>query len=325
MTVSSKLQKKPAVLRRKNIKNKTGKQSQAKQIIALDKGLTKLTKQNFARVRTSWKRDKISIIPTTLGDRIYICPIPYAACDPLNTAGVLNTWQDNMGGGTATGVPYSKRFVFGYPKSAVNSNLAYHTGGVLRYQLISTSNNFEQIGLYLIRPKKAMADQLTIDRKLKQRGTAAGMDRPGSESELHNDLDYVIHTGAGSLTANQTFFGSEINKKYWDVLYHKEIGFSHPGATGQASNVNAANASPLSNAIIRNGTIRIPAGGVLKNSSFMTTTGSQPSSSALEMGFLDQANEHSCYLVILQNGIPSGATNTILGGFIVNDYYKCVV
>jgi len=43
------------------------------------------------------------------------------------------------------------------------------------------------------------------------------------------------------------------------------------------------------------------------------------------MGFLDQANEQSCYLVILQNGIPAGAQNTILGGFIVNDYYKAVV
>ena len=309
-------------LRTKNIKRKTGAKSQAKQILALSKCCSKLTKQNFARVRTSWQRDKISLIPTTVGDRIYICPIPYAPCDPLGTGGVDPSWQDNMGGNLTA--PYLKRFVFGYPQSAINSNLIYHTGGVLRYQFIATMNTFEQIGVYLIKPKRALADQLLLDRKMKIQGSAAGQ-RPGSESDLHRDLDFVVHSGTGSLTALQTNFGSEINRKYWDVLYHKQIGFNHPFANGIAVNANANNASPLANAIVRNGTIRLPPGGVIKNASYEPQITQNPAASALEMGYLDQTNENSCYLVVIQNGLPVGAENTIIGGMIVNDYYKCVV
>lgn len=305
---------------KKYIKKRTGARAQSKQILSISNKLSKLTMQNFARIRTSWQRDKISMLPTTVGNRIYICPIPYSPCDPLGTGGTPNGWNDNMGGNTAG--PYAKKFIFGHPQSALNSNLAYHTGGILKYQFITTEPDFQQIGVYLIRPNKSMADQLVLDRKFKT-GTI-----PGSQCELTLDLDFIVHTGAGALTANQTYFGSEFNKKYWDVLYHRELGFTHPGAQGFAQNANPVNASPLNNAIIHNGTIKIPAGGVLKNSSIEPQQTQNPSASWTEMGYLDQINERSCYLVLIQNGVPStgppgGLTN--MGGFIVNDYYKAVV
>lgn len=320
MPLPPKAKARPKVLKRKNIRRRTGNKSQSKQIMALNRGLNALTRQNFARIRTCWQRDKIGIIPNTVGNRLYMCPLPYAPCDPLNTAGVTNTWNDNIGG-----VNFTKRLVFGYPQSAVDSNLGYHTGGILRYQFITTLAQFNELNLYVIKPKKKMADQLSIDRNFKSFGQGS---RPGINAELHQDIDYTVHSGAGTATVNATNFGSEINKKYWDVVAHKKLTFSHPNAVGFAANTNANNASPSNNAIVRTGSMKLPAGGLIRNSSYTTQTGSNPEVSAMEMGFLDQQNENTCFLVIIQNGIPDTSVQpaeTIMGGIIVNDYYKLVV
>jgi len=51
------LKKKPKVLKRKNIKRKTGAKSQAKQITALSSQLTKLTKTQYETIQTVWNRN----------------------------------------------------------------------------------------------------------------------------------------------------------------------------------------------------------------------------------------------------------------------------
>lgn len=301
---------------RRRKRKSTGARAQGRQIESLNTRLATLTKQNFARVRTSWMRNNLTIDPIILAGSPYICPIPYSPCDPLGTGGTANTWIDNLGPVSVQQSSYAKRFVFGHPQSALNSNCVYHTGGLLKYQFISTEPTFSKIGLYLIRPRKDMADQLSIDRKLKSNN--------GADAFLTRDLDFTSHTGAGTLTVNQTYFGSEINKKYWDVLHHRELSFGHPSATGFANNVSANNANPANNAIVKSGTIRLPAGGFLKNSSVLPQTVQNPAASAFEMQFLDQANEKSVSLVLIHNGVAAD-NQTIYGGWIVNDYYKAVV
>ena len=48
------------------------------------------------------------------------------------------------------------------------------------------------------------------------------------------------------------------------VHYKRSINFSHPGATNLVTNVNPANTNTRNNALIAEGTIRVPAGGVIR-------------------------------------------------------------
>lgn len=306
--------KKPAVL--KNVKRKTGAKAQAKQISALTSQVVKINKEQTENVRTSWYRQNLPIGNVILADP-YICPLPYVMCDPLGTSPVVGSqnWTDNV---TSASQPvFEKRMIFGYSDAAANSNKVYHTGGRLRYQIWTSEPSFTKLGLYLIRPKKKMADQLVLDRKFK-----AGPGPAGEISTLSEDVDYVVHKSAPGLV--DTFYGSEINRKYWDVLYHREITLSHPEASGFSQNANANNASPANNALTASGTIKIPAGGLIRNVSTLTQTSGDKTAGAFECQYQDQHNETGCFLVGIHNDLTLDAQTLDLG-FIVTDYYKVVV
>jgi len=312
--------KKPRVLRKRNIKRRTGAKSQAKQISALSSQVTKIQKDVTENIRTSWHRENLPIGNVILADP-YICPLPYVMCDPTGLSPVAGArqWTDNV---TSASQPvFTKKMVFGYSEAAENSNKIYHTGGKLRWQIWTSEPSFTKLGLYLIRPKKKMADQLVLDRKLKGKLSTSGT--AGEVCSLTRDVDYTVHSSAAG-AAVDTFYGSEINRKYWDVLYHREVALTHPQAAGFAANANANNDSPANNALTAAGTITLPAGGLITNVSTQTQTSSPHTVAAFETQYLDQNNDRGCYLVGIHNDLTVDAQTMDLG-FIVTDYYKAVV
>jgi len=161
------------------------------------------------------------------------------------------------------------------------------------------------------------------DRAFKQ-GTALNPTL-GKAAFLTPDLDYVVHTE----NATNTVFGAQVNRKYWDVLYSKEITFGrNPAGSPQAEqvfNYNAPGSAALTPLTDR-GTIPLPAGGMIKNVSFASQTGGGNASQATswEVGYGDQENETGCYLICVNNGATIDGADTKLG-FIVHDYYKACV
>lgn len=314
--------KKAKVLRGKNIKRKTGAKSQGKQILALSKAVTKINKEQLENIRTSWQRENLPIGHTVSTTTPYICPIPYVMCDPTGTSPVTGAghWTDNV---ASTSQPtFAKRMVFGYSDAAENSNKIYHTGGILRYQVWTNEPSFTKLGMYLIRAKKNVADQLVVDRKMKATAVLGGPG--GSLSTLSQDIDFTCHDGAGPVGNMNTFYGSEINRKYWTVLHKREITLTHPLASGFANNASANNDSPANNALTASGIIKLPAGGIIRNVSTQTSTVAPKSASAFETQYLDQSNENACYLVIIHNDVTVDV-ETVDVGFVVTDYYKAVV
>jgi len=312
--------KKPKSLRSKNIKKKTGNKAQAVQIAALSREVSKINKEQFERIRTSWQRNVLPIGLWSTANNPYICPIPYVVNDPLGNSPIANArfWSDTKV--AAIQPNFVKRLVFGYSEAAANSGKIYHTGGKLRYQIYTTEPSYTKMSLFLIRPKKKQADQIIIDRKMKESGLIAG--GPGSQSILTEDVDFTAHSGVGG--SFNTLFGAEINRKYWDVLYKREIGLSTP--TGAVfDTIVGGNASDTNNnALVASGTIKIPAGGEIKNVSTLTQTTGNLSAPALEVQYLDQTNENACYLVAIYNDVTIDVQSIDMG-FIVTDYYKAVV
>lgn len=311
----------PKVLNARNVKRRTGAQAQSKQISAISKQLNTLTKRQFAKVHTVWQRNMLTIDNTLGGLQCYVCPIPYAPCNPAGASqpGGPVVWTDNLS--IASQATFTKRAIFGVAREAATSNEIYHTGGCIKWQVISNEPAFAKYYLYLIRPKKNMADQLVKDRLLKQ-GTALNPTL-GRASTLTPDLDYVVHQeGAGT-----TVFGAQINRKYWDVLYSHEItlGANNAGDRTQNVNYNAPGSAALT-ALTDRGTIPLPAGGFLKNASVQSQTGGGNAAQATswEVGYGDQENETGCFLICINNGISADAEDTKLG-FIVHDYYKACV
>ena len=312
------LPKKPKVLKRKNIYKKRGATAQAKQIASLSKQLSSLTKTSYDNVRTSWQRNNLPI-GTGAIPGAYICPLPYAPCDPLENSPVpaAQRFADNRQ--IASQQFFTKRIVFGHSQASENSNCMYHTGGRLRYTMYTTEPQYSKITLALVRPKKKQADQLVVDREMKTVGVASA---PGGNSRMEVDTDYIVHNGAGGNF--DTYYGAEINRKYWDVLYSREIALSHPGASNLTPNqATPANTNPKNNALVATGSIKIPAGGVIKAVGYQTQEDESPIT-AFEQQYVDQRNENSCYLVAIQNDVQADLQNISLG-FIVTDYYKVVV
>lgn len=336
--------KKPKSLKRKNIKRRTGARSQSKQIAALSTQLNKIQKINFSRIRTCWQKGNqtINMPPSQAGVIPYMIPIPYAPCiitgtDPETVR--LARWQDNnlSSQRVIDQNGYGKRFVFGVPDAALNSNLGYHTGGTLKYQMIlqgtfsEATARFQKVGLFLIKPKRALADQLTRDKKLIARAPIALapiLAYPGGQARLDIDKDYLVHSGVSSDGDMTTYFGSAINTKYWTVVSSRQVAFSHPGASGAQGNVSANNSTPANNAFTASGTMRLPAGGILKNASpQVNVLPGETTSAVLNMSIDDQKNENSCYLVAVHN-IPQDQAqirNGLSMGLLVEDHYKIVV
>lgn len=312
--------KKPRALRRRNIKRKTSDKAQSKQIMALSKQVTAITKQNYDRIRTVWQRNNLPIGTTGAIAVPYMCPLPYAPCDPLGSSPVpaAQRFADNRQ--VASQQFFTKRLVFGYAEAAATSNKIFHTGGKLRYTIYMNEPSYTKLTLALVRPKKKQADQLTVDRELK--GVAAAS-AAGSTARIYDDIDYTVHNGAGG--PNSTWYGAEINRKYWDVLYTREIALSQPQPffINQTPDQDAGNISPANNALVASGTIRLPAAGEIKSVGQLTLQG-QSSAIALEQQFVDQRNEDSVYLVAINNDLTIDSQNISMG-MVVTDYYKAVV
>lgn len=315
--------RKPRVLKRKNIKRKTGAVAQSKQIMSLSKQLSNLTKSSYETVQTTWNRNNLSVDSLISGTTAYICPIPKSMCNcfsqsTLQTAALVDkrlSWSDNLG--IAAQPTYKKTPIFGSSEAARNSPEANYLGGVLKYRMITEEPTFSTYSIFLISPKKKQADQLITDRALK----GGGATDPGRSADLTEGTDYITHPDV---------MGTVFNKKFWNVDYHREINFSHPGGTGIAANINPANTNPLNNSIVQTGTIRLKPGGLLKcyNTQGPASTvnpdeGFKPVN-ASQIGYIDEQNEKTQYLVIVNNGV-SADLETVNLSLLVKDYYKMVV
>ena len=312
--------KKPRVLKRKNIKRRTGAKAQSKQIVALSKQLGSLTKTQFETVQTVWSRNNLSVDQTTGGIKAYICPLPKSMGNcfnqpTLDTAGLTDKrikWTDNL---VIAAQPfYQKSPIFSSSDAARNSPEAHHMGGTLKWRLISDEPSFSTYSIFVISPKSRQADQLITDRKFK--GTTGGHN-PGSAADLLVRQDYVTHPDV---------MGTMINKKFWNIDYQREVNFSHPGGSSLVNNVNPANTNPLNNSVIATGTIKLKPGGVIKcfnQQSFDENLKNFPVS-ASQIGYVDEKNEKTQYLVIVNNGV-SADLETVNLSLLVKDYYKVVV
>jgi len=167
-----------------------------------------------------------------------------------------------------------------------------------------------------------MADQLVKDRQFKE-GVLLNP-TPGAGSILTYNLDFIVHQEG---LAGGTVFGAQFNRKYWDVLYSKEITLGHNNTTGAqvTVNYNAPGSSALT-ALTARGSIKLPAGGQLKNVARASQAGGTVNAQATswEVGYVDQENETGCYLVVINNGISLDGEAGKLG-MLVHDYYKACV
>lgn len=306
-------------LKKKNILRNRGAKAQSKQISALTTKVNKLTGVSYDNVRTRWQRNNLPIEKAGSTQPLII-PIPYAMNDPLAQGPIANRlWSDNNQ--NASQPTYTKQIVFGRSSASVQSNCAHHTGGTIKYQLVcKEDDNLVKLSMFLISPKKKLADQLIKDRLMKATGLTS---YPGAQSVLEPELDFTVHNGTGG--SENTYFGAEMNPKYWTTHYRREITFNAPGSNVHSTTVTGANTRPANNALTASGTIRIPAGGRLMGAQIANqTTTSNKSSKAMEVCYQDQANEHGCYLVVIGNG-SSADVETVDMGLLVLDYYKVEV
>jgi len=320
-------QRKPKVLKKKNIKRKTGAGAQAKQISALSTQVSRLVKSNYESGSLVWVRSKLPIDSLTGGISAYVCPVPITPGNPfyqdVNGAAVGSgarvRWADSLALGGASTSFMEKFPLFGFSEQARNSHEWNHTGGTLKYRIESSEPTFSTYSLFLVRAKSRQSDQLVSDRKLKN---SRGTYYPGSAGALSELDDFVTHP---------QLMGTDINTKYWNVLARRSINFGHPGSTAIATNINPANTNPNNNAVVVEGTIRLPKGGVIKSTAkALLTTGGvggtiNPSPlNASQVGFLDEDNSKTCYLIIVNNGV-SADLESVSMSLLVKDHYKIAV
>ncbi len=313
--------RKPRVLKRKNIRRKTGARAQSKQISALSKQMSALTKTQFETVQTVWNRNDLSVDSLATGTTAYICPLPKSMCNvygqtTLQTQGNPDQrlpWSDNLG--IAAQSEYKKGSIFGSSDAARISPEAHHTGGVLKWRLISQEPAFSTYSIFVISPKKKQADQLITDRGLKSGAV------PGRDASLTEGTDYITHP---------SLMGTVFNTKFWNIDYKREVNFSHPGGDGFQTNVNPANTDPRNNAVIATGSVKLKPGGVIKcfNNQALDVAGANDRGfkpvNASQIGYIDERNENTQYLVIVNNGV-SADLETVNLSLLCKDYYKIVV
>ena len=315
---------KPKVLKRKNVRRHTGAKSQSRQIMALSRQVSNITKRQFASCHTTWQRASAAI-DRDVGSQgtAYVCPIPYVPCSPTGAvAGSQSFWTDNL---APTVGSYGKKVVFGLPENAAGSNEIYHTGGSIKWQMTTNEPSLTKYTLFLIRPKKVYADQLVKDRNLKSGAIFGG------SSSLTEDLDYIVHNPGAVAGLTQTYFGAQMNRKYWDVLYTRNVTLGTPGGYGGVPTdfptglrtVDATSGGSSTSMSMASGTIKLPAGGLVKLSAVAPQQGGTNASQATswEVEYADQTNEAGVYLVCINNGITTDGESANLA-MIVHDYYK---
>lgn len=318
--------KKPSkYLKRKNIKRKTGGRAQSKQILALTKQVSRITKSNYETVMTVWNRPSLTCETAGAGTTAYICPIPISMCNSYSQNTILTAgdadqriqWTDNLA--LAAMDNFRKVPLFGSSENARDSPEVTHLGSTLKYRFINEEPSFATYSVFLIRAKRRQATQLTVDRQLKN-GTTLNSTN-GAGAFLEEGADYITHPNV---------LGTDINRKYWTVLYKRTHNFSHPNATEFSTKVNPSNMSTRNNSVIAEGTIRIPSGGVIRcfNRQSMEVSGSPDMGnkklSASQLGLVDEENSKTCYLVCINNGVNLD-NETIKLSFLVKDVYKAVV
>jgi len=313
--------KKPRVLKRKNIKRRTGAKAQSKQIVALSKQVSSLTKSQFETVQTVWNRNDLSVDSLVAGTTAYVCPLPKSMCNvygqtTLQTQGAPDQrlpFADNLG--IAAQPTYKKGAIFGSSTASRNSPESHHTGGILKWRLTSSEPSFSTYSIFVISPKSRQADQLITDRSLKGGGT------PGANASLTEGIDYITHPDV---------MGTVWNRKMWNVDYSRTVNFGHPGSTALVTNVNPANTDPRNNALIAEGSVRLKAGGCIKcfNNQALEVAGQNDrgfkAMNASQIGYIDEKNEKLQFLVIVNNGV-SADLETVNLSLLVKDYYKVVV
>jgi hypothetical protein len=316
--------RKPRTLKGKNIKRKTGARAQSKQILSLSKAVTNLTKSNYETVQTLWYRNNLSVDSTGIGTIAYVCPVPKSMCNcfsqsTLDTAGNPDQrlkWSDNLA--IASQQFYQKSPIFGSSEAARNSPESTHMGGVLKWRLQTNEPSFSTYSIFLISPKSRQADQLITDRGLK---ASTSSSFAGGGASLVQGVDYISHPN---------LFGTMINKKYYNVHYHREVNLCHPQSTALQTTAQANNTNPRNNALIAEGSIKLSGGSVLKcaNQQSIAVSGSpdmgfQPVN-ASQLGYIDERNEKTQYLVVVNNGVSADA-QTVNLSLLVKDVYKMVV
>lgn len=311
--------RKPRTLKRKNIKRKTGAKAQSKQIMSLSKQITNLTKSQYETVMTVWNRTNLSVDATTGGVTAYICPLPKAMMNcfgqtTLETIGLGDKrlkWSDNLG--IAAQPFYQKRPCFNSSNAARNSHEANHMGGTLNWRLISEEPSFSTYDVFIISPKSRQADQLIRDRLFKDQ---TGAVEAGKNSKLVEQTDFITHPDV---------FGSQINRKYWNIDYHRKCNFSHPGATNLSGNSNPANNDPRHNSVVQEGSVKLKAGGTIRCAQVQGNNTIQNNPiSASQLGYKNEKNEKTQFLVIINSGV-SADLETVKLSLLVKDYYKVVV
>ena len=315
--------KKPRVLRKKNIKRRRGARAQSKQILALSRQVSSLTKTQYERCCLAWQRAKSTIDLAAGGNNAYICPIPITPNNPTSQlTGFGNSeplkWSDNRG--IAAANYFTKSTLFGISAAARGSPEWIHTGSTLRYRLETNEPTFATYSVFLVQARSRQADQLSDDRSLKGASTGS---YPGSAANMQVGTDWITH---------QDCFGTFMNKKYWKVLYERQINFSVPGVTSVKVN-NAdlqGGADTRNNTVVKEGTMRIPAGGSIKNFNNMPfvdesspALGREPPN-AIQIGYQDEDCSKTCYLVIVNNGVSIDGEITSLSTLCL-DRYRVVV
>lgn len=208
--------------------------------------------------------------------------------------------------------------IFGSSQAARNAQEVHHIGGTLKYRFISDEPTFGTYSIFLVRAKSRQSDQLVSDRNLK--GESSGH-HAGSGGSFTEGTDFITHLNV---------MGTQINTKYWNVLYKREVNFGHPGSVAFATNVNPSNTDPRNNSVIATGQMKIPAGGTIKcfNVQEQALAGNPDMGrkpvNASQLGFLDEDNSKTCYLIVINNGV-SLDLETVKLALLVKDYYKAVV
>ena len=320
---SRKVMQRPRALKKKNIKRRTGARSQPKQIAALSNAVQKLNATQFEPVMLGWQRANATIDLVAGGTNAYVLPIPITPNNPTAQLTAVNTteplrWSDNRGMSQAN--YFTKSPIFGISASARSSPEWIHMGSTLKYRLQTNEPTFSTYSVFLVQARSRQADQLISDRRLK--GSTA-TSYPGSASQLNEGSDYITH---------QDVMGTMFNKKYWKVLYHRDINFSVPGVEQVKTSNNdlQGGADTRNNTVLKEGQCKIPAGGSIK--CFNTMPYKEASSPALgreapnaiQLGYLDEDTSKTCYLVIVNNGVSADAQVCKLSTLVL-DHYRAVV
>jgi len=313
------LRRKRRTLAPKNIRRRTGARAQSKQIATLSRKVSMLTKSQFETFHTNWERINLPIETAASPGTPYVCPIPFNAMAPFlgsNGTSEVSQWRDSLA--IASQAFFVKTTCFNVSQAAQNTPCLYHKGCVIKYQMACNEPNTTKVWLGVVRPKKATAQQLIADNNLNSGPVPYGP-RDGNVAFVQG-VDFVVNKGSGVSGAPDTYFGTMVNLKRWDVLYSREHTFGLPYGQGLPQPVVVTNGA--NNTCLATGTIKL--NGIGKITSVSQGGAQSVLSNACQLGLVDQEAHTQCYLVAITNGVVTDS-ETVTLGMNVLDTYKAVV